>query len=60
MDIIIQAFIRRTQLDVESEEVVEVSIDDTVLASFLVNYIKSNYGSDTKLDDFVVSSVRVD
>ena len=60
MEISVQAFIRRQVQDSELEEVIEVSIDDDVLASVLVNYIKTNYGSDTKLDDFVITSVRVD
>ena len=60
MEISVQAFIRKQLQDGELEEVVEVSIDDDVLASVLVNYIKTNYGSDTKLDDFVITSVRVD
>ena len=60
MEVLVQAFIRRQLGDGELEEVVEVSIDDDVLASVLVNYIKANYGSETKLDDYVIISTRVD
>ena len=60
MNIDTQVFIKRCLDDTEVEEVVPVNINDEMLSTLIMQYIKNTYGSSTELQDWVLISVQVD